>query len=279
MRFRLLRSRKTLPADSTPCPFLRRAPGCYIPAITALPTLFLIGDSTVKNSWDKGTDGLWVWGKPLESYFDSSKLNLENQGAGWYKQPVVHQSEALGACASAGEAGRLRDDAVRPQRRRRCEQRSRVAAGQWRRNTRRGDRPGIETVHTFGWYFRKYIADTKAKGAMPIVCSLIPRNTWRDGKVARGTGSYGTWAAEPEARRRFIHRFEWHHRRSLRQTGRGSGVILFPAREHTHPNWRGAKLNAECVVEGVKGLRDCPLAKYLSGSPNPVKPSTDPTNG
>ena len=53
-----------------------------------------------------------------------------------------------------------------------------------------------ETVHTFGWYARKYIADTKAKGATPIVCSLIPRNTWRDGKVARGTGSYGTWAAE-----------------------------------------------------------------------------------
>ena len=53
-----------------------------------------------------------------------------------------------------------------------------------------------ETVHTYGWYLRKYIADAKAKRATPIVCSLIPRNTWRDGKVARGTGSYGTWAAE-----------------------------------------------------------------------------------
>src|SRR5215471_17619269 len=48
----------------------------------ALPTLFLIGDSTVKNSWDKGTDGLWGWGKPLESHFDHAKLNVENQALG-----------------------------------------------------------------------------------------------------------------------------------------------------------------------------------------------------
>lgn len=27
-----------------------------------LPTLFLIGDSTVKNSWDAGSDSLWGWG-------------------------------------------------------------------------------------------------------------------------------------------------------------------------------------------------------------------------
>ena len=31
-----------------------------------------------------------------------------------------------------------------------------------------------ETVHTFGWYLRKYIADTRARGATPIVCSLDP---------------------------------------------------------------------------------------------------------
>ncbi len=30
----------------------------------------------------QGHDGLWGWGKPLESYFDSSKLNVENQALG-----------------------------------------------------------------------------------------------------------------------------------------------------------------------------------------------------
>ena len=55
-----------------------------------------------------------------------------------------------------------------------------------------GDLPGIgeetrditnragqpETVHTFGWYLRRLIAETRAKGATPIVCSLIPRKAW-----------------------------------------------------------------------------------------------------
>src|SRR5205085_6480305 len=53
-----------------------------------------------------------------------------------------------------------------------------------------------EVVHTYGWYMRKMIADTKAKGATPIVLSLTVRNIWKDGRVERGPGKYGEWAAE-----------------------------------------------------------------------------------
>src|SRR4029079_4236109 len=42
-----------------------------------------------------------------------------------------------------------------------------------------------EVVHTYGWYLRKMIADTRAKGATPIVMSLTVRNIWKDGKVER----------------------------------------------------------------------------------------------
>jgi hypothetical protein len=51
-----------------------------------------------------------------------------------------------------------------------------------------------ETVHTFGWYLRKYMADTRARGATPIVCSLIPRNIWRDGQIARTRDGHADWA-------------------------------------------------------------------------------------
>ena len=50
-----------------------------------------------------------------------------------------------------------------------------------------------ETVHTFGWYLRKYIADARAKGATPILCSLVPRNNWKDGRVIRSTDDYVAW--------------------------------------------------------------------------------------
>lgn len=42
-----------------------------------------------------------------------------------------------------------------------------------------------ETVHSYGWYLRKYIEETKAKGATPVVLSLVPRNIWKDGQVGR----------------------------------------------------------------------------------------------
>src|SRR6202043_2909388 len=54
-----------------------------------------------------------------------------------------------------------------------------------------------ETVHTYGWYMRKYAADAKAKGATAIVLSPVPRNIGSDdGKVARASNDYAKWAAE-----------------------------------------------------------------------------------
>ena len=53
-----------------------------------------------------------------------------------------------------------------------------------------------EVVHTFGWYLRKMIADTRAKGATPIVLTLTVRDIWHDGRIERGSGSYSPWASE-----------------------------------------------------------------------------------
>src|ERR1019366_9615085 len=39
-----------------------------------LPTLFIVGDSTVKT----GTKGQMGWGDPIARLFDSSKINVEN---------------------------------------------------------------------------------------------------------------------------------------------------------------------------------------------------------
>jgi hypothetical protein len=126
---------------------------------------------------------------------------------------------------------------------------------------------------------RKYIVDTKAKEATPIVCSLIPRNDWGDGKVKQAEGSYGTWAKEAAEQEgaRFI---DLNALIANRYDGMGQEAVkpLFP-KEHTHTGWRGAVLNAECVIEGLKGLKDCELKNDLSGDPHPVKPASDPTDG
>ena len=40
--------------------------------------------------------------------------------------------------------------------------------------------------------------------------------------------------------------------------------------EHTHPNLAGAVLNAECVVAGLKGLKENPLVHFLSAKADAV---------
>ena len=53
-----------------------------------------------------------------------------------------------------------------------------------------------EIVHTYGWYMKKYCTDAKDMGATPIVVSPIPRNNWKDNKVARASKDYGKWSDE-----------------------------------------------------------------------------------
>ena len=53
-----------------------------------------------------------------------------------------------------------------------------------------------ETIHTYGWYLRQYVKDARARGATPIICSSVPRNTWINGKIQRGFDGYAQWAAE-----------------------------------------------------------------------------------
>src|ERR1043166_5935290 len=55
-----------------------------VPTKTNLPTLWLIGDSTVRNGskGDNGPNGQWGWGAPITAYFDPSKINVVNRALG-----------------------------------------------------------------------------------------------------------------------------------------------------------------------------------------------------
>jgi lysophospholipase L1-like esterase len=47
-----------------------------------LPTLFLIGDSTVRNGQGDGANGQWGWGEPIVGFFDTTKINVVNRAGG-----------------------------------------------------------------------------------------------------------------------------------------------------------------------------------------------------
>jgi len=128
-----------------------------------------------------------------------------------------------------------------------------------------------EVVHTYGWYMRKMIADTKAKGATLIVLSLTVRNIWKDGQVERGPGKFGQWAGQIAKSQQvtFIDvttliadRYE--------ELGEAKVKELF-ATDHTHTSPAGAELNASLVVAGLKMLSRKPLNRYLSEKGTAVK--------
>ena len=240
------------------------------------PTLWIIGDSTVKNGSGKGSDGLWGWGDPIAEYFDKSKITVANRALGG-RSSRTYFTEGLWDKVLTGvkpgdfvlmqfghnDGGPLTGGRARA---------SLKGNGQETQDVTDQKTGKKETVHTYGWYIRKYIADAKARGATPIVCSPIPRNMWKAGKVARASNDYGKWAAEA-AKAENVPFVDLNERIAARYETLGEErvKIFFPG-DHTHTNLAGAQLNASIVVEGLKALKDCPLATYLSpDTPKPDK--------
>jgi lysophospholipase L1-like esterase len=233
-----------------------------------LPTLFLIGDSTVRNGRGDGANGQWGWGEPLVDRFDTDKVNVVNRAVGGLSSRTFltqgHWERTL-ALMKAGDVvlmqfghndnGPLDDPA-----------RARGTLKGTGEETTEVDNPITkqhETVHTYGWYLRKFIADARAKGATPVVCSLIPRKIWKDGKIVRSSDSYGKWAAVVAAEEHvaFIDLNEIIARK-YDALGPEKVEPLF-GDEHTHTSRAGAEINADSVVEGLKALKNDPVAAYL----------------
>ena len=232
-----------------------------------LPSLLLIGDSTVRNGRGDGANGQWGWGEPLVDHFDTAKLNVVNRAVGGLSSRTYltggHWGKVL-AMMKPGDVVMMQfghndngplDDAARARG-------TLKGAGE---ETREVDNPITkqhEVVHTYGWYLRKFIRDAKAKGATPIMCTLIPRKTWKDGKIAR-SNDYAKWAAEVAAQEN-VEVVDLNARIAAKYDALGPEKVdpLF-GDEHTHTSRAGAELNAQIVVDGLNALKNNPLAAYL----------------
>jgi len=237
-----------------------------------LPTLFLIGDSTVNN----GTKGLEGWGSAIGQYFDTSKINVVNDARGGRSSRTflteglwnnvlekIKPGDFVLMQFGHNDGGGLSDPKSRASLKGNGEETQEVTTAAGKK----------ETVHTYGWYLRKYISDAKAKGATPIVLSPVPRNIWKDGKVARSSGDYGKWAAEAAKEENVsfvdLNDIIAKHYEAL---GEEKVKTFFP-QDHTHTSPEGAALNARSVVEGLKGLDGCALCADLAPAADAAIPA------
>jgi lysophospholipase L1-like esterase len=248
------------------------------PRDARLPTIWVAGDSTAAVGAGEAQQG---WAVPFAAYFDPQKVNVVNRARGgrssrtfvteglWDKLlNGVKPGDIVLIQFGHNDAGALNNEPPPPLR-------------------ARGTIPGLgeetreidnvltgkhEVVHTFGWYMRRMVDDTKSKGAVPIVMSLTVRDIWKDGKVERGSGHYGAWSEEI-SRVAAISFVDLTKIMADRFDAMGSDKVhlLYP-KDHTHFNAAGADLHAAGVVSGLKGLHGSLVGGYLSAKGAAVMP-------
>lgn len=229
-----------------------------VPLNPNLSTVFVVGDSTARNQADLG------WGDHFAHYFDTTRINVANRAhAGRSSRTFINEGswDRVLAEMKPGDFVLL--------------QMGHNDGGNLDGPKARGSLKGLgdetkditlpdghsETVHTYGWYMRKYIADTRAKKATPILLSLTIRNIWKDGKIERDMGydaELKQLAAEEHIAYVDMSTVEADR---LEATGQEKTALLFP-KDHTHTSAEGAELNAQSVAIALHKAHS-PLVAYL----------------
>jgi lysophospholipase L1-like esterase len=229
------------------------------------PVLYIIGDSTVKNGNGNPGNIQQGWGSWIDANFDTNQISIQNHAIGgrssrtfltegrWDKiiatlkkgdyvmmQFGHNDSSPLDDTARArGTIKGIGDDSI---------------------EIYNPIRKVREMVHTYGWYMRKYINETKAKGAIPIICSPIPRYSYKDGKINRD--GYTVWSKElAEQTGSYFIPLNELIAMEYEKTDSVSVKKFFP-QDNTHTNKAGALMNAQLVVKGLKET-NCTLKNYL----------------
>ena len=237
------------------------------------PTVFIVGDSTVKNGSGQGLDGLWGWGDFIVQFFDSTKVSVENHALGGTSSRTyidkglwnnilkkIRPGDYVFIQFGHNDNGPI-NDTIRA----------------------RGTIHGIgeeteeiynllthkhEVVHSYGWYLEKIINETKRKKATPVVLSPIPRNKWESQKVPRNNKTYGLWAKQI-AERNDVPFIDLNEGLANEMEAIGESEvtgIYFYEHDHTHTTAQGALLAASVVVEGLQNL-DLKLSSFLLEKP------------
>lgn len=243
------------------------------------PTLYIVGDSTVKNGKGDGSGGLWGWGDYIGQFLDTTKINIENHALGGTSSRTFQDKGLWNAVFNKLKKG----DYV-------LIQFGHNDDGALNDSLRaRGTIKGIgdesqeidniltkkhETVHSYGWYIQKIVRDAKSKGAIPIVCSPIPRNDWKEGKVPRNNQSYGLWAKQIADKEKVTF-IDLNDKMALEMEKLGEQKVTgtyFYKKDHTHTSAKGAVLSASLIINQLQKSKNS-LKNYILKDPKIILPA------
>jgi len=244
-----------------------------------LPTVFIVGDSTARNGADLG------WGDHFAIYFDTDRINVANRAiAGRSSRTYINEGHwdkvltemkpgdfvllQMGHNDGGGDANSVAKD---------TKGRSSIhTLGEETVDVpiktpfTSGPLAGLstETVHTYGWYMRKYIADTRANGATPILLTVTIRNIWVDGakpgsgkQIERDMGFRALDLQLANDTHTPLADMATLEADRLQALGPEKTAAYFPI-DHTHSSAEAAALIAQDVVTSLR-IASLPLTKYL----------------
>jgi arabinan endo-1,5-alpha-L-arabinosidase len=245
-----------------------------------LPTLWLVGDSTVK----VGTPQQQGWGDPLREFFDLSRINVENRARGGRSSRTFITEGLWDAVLREAKKGDYvliqfgHNDGAAPEDGRG----SLRGIGDESREVTDKKTGKVETVYTYGHYMRKYVRDAKAAGLTPVVVTYIPRCPRPGTNVPPATGPVGyAQDAADVAKQEGVECIDLFTRVLQKYQGLTPDQIkerYFGPQDFTHTSPAGARLNATCVLEGIRALKDGTLSKFISVTEKQTSQiGTDPT--
>ncbi len=239
-----------------------------------LPTLWIVGDSTLRS--DAPLRG---WGQELGQFFDQAKINVVNRAIGgrssrtfqvegrWDKiMAELKPGDFVIVQMGHNDVGKYDDPAAkdRPALHSEGDETAEVTRLDGKK----------ETVHSFGWYMRKYGNDAKSKGATAIFCSMVPHKDWANGKITRKESETFVKWTQNAANVTGAAYIDLNEIVALEFERLGPDKVepLF-GDKRTHSTPAGAFLNAQMVVAAIKALNKPNLTKYLSTKSKTIKPA------
>jgi rhamnogalacturonan acetylesterase len=240
------------------------------PLNRALPTLFIVGDSTARNQADLG------WGDHLARYFDTTRINIANRA-----RPGRSSRTFINEGSWDNMLGEMKPgDFVLIQM---SHNEDTDPSGIAPRGSLKGigneeqqitlPNGGEQILHTYGWYIRHYIDDTRGEQSTPILLSLTLRNLWATGRNGRprierddvNDTELATIAKEQNIAYVDMASDEAH---LLEAIGPEKAASFFSA-DNTDTSAQGAEHNAASVVVALR-MAKSPLTTYLKPDHNMV---------
>lgn len=248
------------------------------------PVLFLVGNSTMRTGTKgNGDNGQWGWGFFEHQYFDQSRITVENQALGGTSSRTFYNQ--LWPDVKAGirpgdwviiELGH-NDNGPFDSGRCRATIRGISATDSMVVTLKEGPNKGkTETVYTYGEYMRRFVRETRALGAHPILMSLTPRKREAEGKwqAVRVAETFGGWARQvaEELNVPFV---DLNEISASKYDQMSSWKLCYHFYlDNIHTSKFGAELNARSAAEGIMACQHPEIEPLKAMMTNLAAPTT-----